>query len=293
MTELPADIKKRIDRFQPIETSGVTLYPILVDDMEEFLRCRAALEFLHQSLPVALMQIPLLTAFFQIEIATSSSAPSAAEQGGEREIKPITFFSDAMVLLCRALRLGHGLTRDQLLEQRVLVLTDTENPTLLREVRFITDEAEVISIRPATWKKLREIIAAQNGVQLEADDANPELVYAERALLAAKAPKIRFDLANKISWVAAMSHADEIEIYDWPILKFERRADVIKRTLDYLMFGIGQSSGMVSFKDGNPVPSPYYEKITDSAAMQPLGEFASGAAQQAVSMARAATQSNN
>ena len=240
MTELPADIKKRIDKFQPIETNGVTLYPILVDDLEEFQRCRAALEFLHQSLPVALMQIPLLTAFFQIEIATSSSAPSAADQGGE--VKPITFFSDAMVLLCLALRLGHGLTREQLLEQRVLVLTDTENPTLLREVRFITDEARVISIRPATWKKLREIIAAQNGVQLEADDANPELVYAERALLAAKAPKIQFNLANKISWVAAMSHADEIEIYDWPILKFERRADVIKRTLDYLMFGIGQSS---------------------------------------------------
>ena len=198
-----------------------------------------------------------------------------------------------MVLLCLALRLGRGKTRDELLSTRVLVITEKDNPTVLREVRFVLDDASVASIKPSTWKKLREIIAAQNGVELEPDDANPELVYAERALLAAKAPKIKFDLSNKIAWVAALSHADETEIYEWPILKFERRADVMKRTLDYLMFGIGQSSGMVSFKDGNPVPSPYYAKITDSYAMRPIEEFGAGAAKRAVENSNTKQQSNN
>ena len=148
MTELPADIKKCIDRYQPIQACGATLYPVLVDDMEEFLRCRPALEFLHQSLPVAMMQIPLLTALFQIEIASAS-----VQETGGLDIKPITFFSDAMVLLCLALRLGRGWTREELLAKRVLVLTDKDNPTLLREVRFVLDDASIVSFKASAWKK--------------------------------------------------------------------------------------------------------------------------------------------
>lgn len=274
MTELPALIKKRIDRYLPIQTEGLTLYPIVVDHMEDFNHCRAALEFMVQSLPVAMQKIPLLSAFFQIELATS-----ALEQDGEG--KAATLFSDALVLLCFALRLGEGLEREQLLE-RVLVITERENPANLVEIRLITDDGEVVVITPAKFTRLRRIIAEQNGAKIPSEDANPQIVNAEREIAATKAAKIIFNHANKVAWVSALSHADEQEIYKWPILKFERRAEVLKRTLDYLTVGIGQASGMVSYKDGNPVPSPYYERETEMLPTQDISTFAAGAAQKAV-----------
>ena len=274
MTELPALIKKRIDRYLPIQTEGLTLYPIVVDHMEDFNRCRAALEFMQQSLPVAMQRIPLLTAFYQIELATS-----ALEQDGEG--KAATLFSDALVLLCLALRLGEGLEREQLLE-RVLVITERENPANLLEIRLITDDGSVVVISAAKFIRLRRIIAEQNGAKIPSEDANPEIINAEREIAATKAAKIIFNHANKVAWVAALSHADEQEIYKWPILMFERRAEVLKRTLDYLTVGIGQASGMVSYKDGNPVPSPYYEREHEVLPTQDISTFAAGAAQKAV-----------
>lgn len=276
MNELPPQIKKRIDRFLPVEKEGITLYPILVDKMEEFTRCRAALEFLHQSLPVAMIQIPLLSAFFQLEIAAS-----AMEQESGETIK-ITLFSDAVYLLTLSLRLGLDMDRDRVLGERVLVVTDRENPTVLTEVDFITDKGEIIKITPGQFGRFKPIIAAQNGVELQPEDANPELVEAERAILAARAPKLNIDPAVRVSWVAAHSHADEETIYSWPILKFERRCEVLKRTLDYLIYGIGQASGMVTFKDGNPVPSPFFGKVQDSVAMRPLSDLANPGAEHSV-----------
>ena len=267
MNELPPHIQKRIDRFLPVEKEGITLYPILVDKLEEFTRCRAALEFLHQSLPVAMIQIPLLSAFFQLEIAAS-----ALEQEGGEAIK-ISLFSDAIYLLSLSLRLGLNEERDEVLGRRVLVATDRENPTILREVDFITDDGEIIKISPGQYGRFKPIIAAQNGVELQPEDANPELVEAERAILAAKAPKLVYDNAVRISWVAAHTHADEEQIYNWPILKFERRCEVLKRSMDYLIYGFGQAAGMVTYKDGNPVPSPIFGKIAESAAMRSLSEF--------------------
>lgn len=274
MNELPPLIQKRIDRYLPLETDGVTLYPIKVDRIEDFSRCRMALEFMQQSLPVAMQRIPLLTAFYQIELATS-----ALEQDGEG--KAATLFSDAIVLLCLSLRLGDGKEREQLLE-RVLVITERENPAALIEVRLITDDGGVIVISPAKFARLRRLIAAQNGAKIPSTDANPEIVNAEREIAAQRAAKIIFNHANKVAWVAALSHADEREIYNWPILMFERRAEVLKRTLDYLTVGIGQASGMVSYKDGNPVPSPYYERESEMLPTQDIAAFAGGGAQKAV-----------
>ena len=274
MTELPALIKKRIDRYLPIQTEGLTLYPIVVDHIEDFNRCRAALEFMQQSLPVAMQRIPLLTAFYQIELATS-----ALEQDGEG--KAATLFSDALVLLCLALRLGEGLEREQLLE-RVLVITERENPANLLEIRLITDDGGIVVISAAKFIRLRRIIAEQNGAKIPSEDANPEIINAEREIAATRAAKIIFNHANKVAWVAALSHADEQEIYKWPILMFERRAEVLKRTLDYLTVGIGQASGMVSYKDGNPVPSPYYEREHEMLPSQEISSFAAGAAEKAV-----------
>ena len=66
--EIPASVMAKIRRYSPIETDGITLYPITVGEYDAFDQARPAIEFVQQSLPVAYVSMPLLQAFYAIEI---------------------------------------------------------------------------------------------------------------------------------------------------------------------------------------------------------------------------------
>lgn len=263
MYELPTKYKKQIQRFLPIEAEGITLYPVTVEYWEEFRSCVPALEFMRRSLPVALMQIPLLDALNQLEIVNSS----AEEKSGFR----FTFFSDTMYALCLALRLGLGMERNRVLAERVRLLPDKEHPENIERIFFIADDGDIFSITPRQYERIRPILAAQNGVKIPSEDENSELIYADKVLRASKAPKLEEDFAKMVAWCAVFSHAEEAEIYDWPLLKFLNRCEVLQRSFDYVIFGTGAASGFVKYEDGPPVPSPYYAK-SESAADRLLTE---------------------
>lgn len=252
MNELPILYKKQVAKFQPIETEGITLYPVTVDDWSEFLPCVPALEFMRQSLPVALLQMPLLNAFYQIEIINSKEP--------ESEGRKITLFSDAIYALCLALRLGCGMEREKVLEKRVRLLPEKEHPENIERVFFVADDGDIYTITPRQFERLRPIIAAQNGVKIHSEDENPELVYADKVLRAQKAPKLEDDLAKMVAWCAALCHAEETEIYGWPLLKFMNRCEVLQRSMDYVIYGIGAASGIVKYENGSPVPSPFFAR---------------------------------
>lgn len=252
MRQLPTKYIKRIRKFLPIETEGLTLYPITVEQWEDFYPCVPALEFMRNGLPVPLLTIPLLDAFWQIEIANS-----APQEGGGARWTP---FSDAVYVLWMALRLGPDTERKKALE-RIFPVPDKNNPATIERVIFQRAEDDfLISVTPRQFERLRPILAAQNGVKLHDETENPELVYADRVLRAAKGPKLDEDLAKRVAWCAALCHAEEAEIYEWPILKFNNRCETLQRTLDYVIFGVGASTGLVKYNDGPPVPSPYYAR---------------------------------
>ena len=48
----------------------------------------------------------------------------------------------------------------------------------------------------------------------------------------------------------------------------------------YLIYGIGENSGMVKYKNGNPCPSPYFRRKQQSLGMMALSEFRRGAEQE-------------
>ena len=144
-------------------------------------------------------------------------------------------------------------------------------------------------ITPAAYDSIRSVIALQNGAEIQPLDANPQLILAERQILASKIPDVKFDIANKIAWVAGRSGKDEEEIYRWPILKFERRAAVLHLELNYLIYGIAQNSGFVKFENGNPCPSPCFEREFDAIPAKMLSSIGNGAAEKAV---RAAEDKN-
>ena len=263
--------KRQVDRYLPVTVEGVTLYPITVADIEAFYSTRAALEFMHQILPVELLRVPLLTALYQLELSLQTQDPGST----------FDLFTKSVLLLALALRLGQGLSDEERIA-RCVVEFDPEKPLELRALRFRREAEGETVITPSMYEKIRPVIAEQNGAEIPPYDANPQLILAERQILSSRIPDLKRDIHNKISWVAAKSGVDETDVYEWPILKFERRATVLQLELNYLIYGIASCSGLVKFENGNPCPSPYFQRDIDELPAKMLSSIGNGAAEKAV-----------
>lgn len=259
MNELPLDIQRSVRRYEPINSNGLILYPVLVSEYEDFLIARPALEVLHQSLPVAFLRMPLLSALYQIDY-------DAVVKG----MQPTGLFSRARLALALALRLGAGKKIAERIET-LRVVVDRRNPQKLLGLRFTKAKSgEEVTISPASYRELRAIIAAQNGVRIESDKANPNIVQAQKDLQAANA-SIDANIDDWLSALAALTGTDESAIEKWPILKLEKRTETYRRILDYLVCGIGETNG-ATWKGGNPVPHPFFRRIRDGNGLfSPLG----------------------
>lgn len=278
MNGLSPEIERQINRYRPVIFEGLTLYPVTVEHYEIFTYCTPALGFMQQRLPAAMLAKPLISVFFEMELAEAHTNKPSGENG-EPEDKPGNLFTRSIIALVLALRLGEGQPMQERLK-RVLPTFDRKTGKKLQSLILITDGGEPIEISPVKFGRLRPVIAAQNGIEIPPLDANPELVEADRAVRMMNAPKLEMVLEDKVSFVALASGADEDEIYDWPILKFNRRSISAERVLSYLIFGIGENSGMVKYKNGNPCPSPYFRRKQQSLGMVALSEFRRGAEQE-------------
>ena len=250
MNELPISIKKRIARYEEITFGELTLYPVRVESYDEFLICKPALEVMHQSLKVKYMRMPLLSALYQMDF-----------EAGLRGETPTGLFSRALLALALSLRLGEG--KEPIERVRLFqIATFREEPTKLMKLRFFDErDGKEKEIEPTEYKKLREIIAAQNGVRLESDSANPDIVQAKKDMGGGGA-NLDYSVDALKSFAAAMSKSDESDIDEWPILKLTRRTETYQTMLAYLVCGIGEASG-ASWKTGNPYPHPIFRRTDD------------------------------
>lgn len=265
MTEIPLQYRTAVDTYQPVNFEGIMLYPIKVRDYEAFGNARPAIDFLQQSLPVRYLSMPLLSAFYAMDVENS-------RQGKE----PDGYFLRAMLFLVLSLRYRPELpVKDRLHEFLSGVYSSADNPTVLKRIEFQQD-GEAKEITPILFARMRPVLAAQNGIELIPTDANPELIEAERDLAELNGPEIDYNLQALLSFVAALSHAEEGEIYDWPILKLNRRRDSYERVLQFLLCGLASANG-VQFKGGNPVPSPIFaRKEQTSNALIDMAAFTKG-----------------
>lgn len=278
MNELPTQIQQRIDRYLDVTSNGITLYPVTVENAHLFHAARAALDVVPRSLPVALISLPVLDAFYQLDLEEKQTT------GRTRGL-----VGSVILLLKLALRLG-AVEDERSLAYGIQILPDEKKPGRLREIVFLTEEGKTIRISPSEFQALRPIIAAQNGVEMPSDTANPEILEAERLMAAKDLKNLDPKLTDKIIFVAQGNGVPEEEIWNWPILKLERHAAVLRRRLDYLAVTTGQMSGMVKFEDGSPVPSPYWARKRGLSSLQSLGAVGNGAAEAAVKNAEARNQ---
>lgn len=83
--ELSRNIKRAADRYEPVETAGLTLWPIRVCEQEEFERARPAIDVIQQALPVRYAVMPLLTAYWVMDLESM-----------ERGEEPVGLFNRAL-----------------------------------------------------------------------------------------------------------------------------------------------------------------------------------------------------
>ena len=264
MDDIPKRIKKQIVRYEPVETDGLTLYPILVDEYDEYLLARSAIEFMQQALPMSMVNMPILQAYYLLD-----------SQSIKDEKIPTGLMARSVLFLALALRIGQGLP----VEKRIgLFRPRVSENGRLKSIMFTPDGEEICEITPAMFQRLRPILAAQNGLTIPEEDANPALVEAEEELAKKKAPNLDLNPESLISSVAALSGVDEKEVYDWPIAKLQSRQRALHRVLDYIICGVGEAQG-TKWKKGNPCPHPFFDRKKEgSAAKVALSEFAGGAA---------------
>ena len=264
MSELPMDIYKAAMRYKTIEVDGLRLYPVLVAGYTDFIIAQPALTVMHQSLPVAMMRMPLLSALYAMDFEAASNG------------KPATgLFSRALLCLALSLRIGDG----KRIEERMSafqVMVDREKPAKLMGLRFVDADGQIKEITPAQYANLRQIIAAQNGVKLEDDKANPDIVKAQQDMASASTMQLDMNIEDWISAISALTGTPEEEIDQWPILKFQRRSESLRRVLDYLVCGFGEMNG-TTWKGGNPNPHPFFAKAMDgNGVLTAMGGSADG-----------------
>lgn len=269
MNELPAKYMKLINRYKPVEVEGFTLYPVTGEHYEEYLIMAEAVGYMQQRLPIDLMSMPILSAFFRMDLQKVMD--------GEQ---PTGLYTGILISLILAMRLAG---KDEDLTEvcgRFQAVTKPDDPMTLKALLYETEE-QAFSITPAQYNSMRKIIAAQNGIEIRDVLENPELVDAEADLAEKGAMKLEPKVTDYIDAAVVLTGLDEDTIYQWPVLKLNRILEMHRRIIDYQVCGIAEGSG-ASWKGGNPVPHPFFAKKRESNALVGIDEWANGAGRQAM-----------
>lgn len=258
------DIRRAIRKYEAINAEGFCFYPITVREYEEYLIAKSSIDAMQQSFPPKYISMPLLDAYYAMEY-------DAINDG--RESTGLLY--RCLLFLALALRLEQGEEAQERVKLFHLAVAP-DNPRKLNALKFDMPDGTRGEITPVQFQKLRPILAAQNGIDLISETANPAIVEAERDINEANAPKLDMRIDTLLSTIAAMANVDEGDIEDWPILKLQNRQKAYQRVLSYMICGIGETQG-TTWKGGNPHPNPFFDKISeDSAGVMPLQDFAGG-----------------
>lgn len=278
--KIPSQYIKAIGKYLPIETDGLTLYPVKVDEYEDFLIAKPALEFMLQTLPVRYASMPLLAAYYALDYDKVSKGEA-----------PVGLYYRALLLLALSMRLGIGQGINDRIK-RFITVCDPKDPSKLKLIRFYINGEELVEITPMQFTKLRTIIAAQNGIELVTESANPELIEAEQDLATRQSAELEVDFYALKATIALWCNCNESDMDEWPILKLLQRQKALQRSINYIICAINEGNG-AKWKHGNPNPSLFYDRIKkENDALMPLKDFAGGAGERAIQQQQANSEVN-
>lgn len=256
----------KIRKGEPITLRGLTFYPIKMSDYEQFLACKDVLLLRMTSLPVKYMAKDYVNALFAMDL------DSHKENGTSRGM-----YERFMRLLYLSLRME---VEDMQKYAGDIVVADIRGELFLKEIKINQSGVEQKIRAGILSSEIRELIAKMNGLELPDENENIALIrdIEERNRMRQKESKVelKYSIPDLISSVAYLSHVSEREINEWTVREFEARRRAIDREKKYMLYGQAEMSGMVTFKNGNPVPSWCYDAEIDEFAnngFEKLGEI--------------------
>lgn len=245
---------------KPIQWNGLTLFPILMKDYQKFLVAQTGLTTQQQTLPAKYVVMRYLEALYALDYDVRADGGPG---GG--------LFSRVLLFLMLSLRLEVEKGEDGQEYLPIGIQTATDNPRKLTALKVRQGEAQA-DITPKNFGQLREILAAQNEIELPDETANAELVQAERDLAAKGSFNLVPDSEALIYSVSVKMQTPVEAIYQWAVRQFVLTERAIDRTTGHLVAALSEASG-AKYKNGNPWPSWKYDREKQSSALVPLAEL--------------------
>lgn len=178
----------------------------------------------------------------------------ALDREGQEEGKETAFLHWALTVLALTSGLEpfeeNGKMRYHLYEVRnekgeiAAIVVGLNNPTILQ----MSDMDEI-----------RKIISAMNVYEIPDEKWNPDLVRAQKYTSTVN-NDIDFNFEDLRYSVALNAGVKPEEIFDWTIRDFLKIQDAIDRKLNYVIYTLASSTGIVKFKKGNPYPTWKYSR---------------------------------
>ena len=235
---------------ESVSCCGLQLFPVTVRDMGIYDACKSALLVRQATLPASYIAMPYLHALYALEMDSGGKAP---------------LFSCMMKLLFLSTRLEPA---------NFIITADKENPARLKRVIVFTQSAPV-ELKPGIFAQIRQKIAQINGDELPDESENPELVEAENDLAAQQQMNLEYSVETMIFSLAAAMNKRPQELLDWTLYEFKKAREAKSRIIRHIICGIGEQSGFVKWKHGNPVPCWYLDRCFEQSALRPLSELSS------------------
>lgn len=254
------ETRKRPSR-EPRECLGLKIYPIFMSDYDTFCVCKGSLLVRQSKLPFQYMIKNYLSALLAMEL--DSIQNNSVSLG---------LFDRLMILTSLSLRIVYD-RRDFI--ERSLKLTCKDGAVEVESITFEQD-GKSVTITPREFSaQIRPMIAEINGLKLPNESDNAELLDAheERMKMLSSKVNLNRNTEDLIATVAYLSHITEDDIMNWTVREFENRMRAIERERKFMMYGQAEMSGMVKFKDGNPVPSLFFDVADDSIGTTKLSEL--------------------
>jgi hypothetical protein len=244
----------------PIEWNGLTLFPILMKDYNRFIIAQMGLTAQQQTLPSKYVVMRYLEALYALDYDVRTNG---GPQGG--------FFSRILLFLMLSLRLEvrKGLDGEEYIP--IGIQTEKDNPRKLTALEVTQGEVSV-EITPQNFVQLREILAAQNEVELPDETLNAELVQAERDLAAKSSLNLVPDSEALIYSVSVKMQIPVEDIFQWTVRRFVLTERAIDRITGHLVAALSEAAG-AKYKNGNPWPSWKYDRDKHSSALVSLAEL--------------------
>lgn len=273
------DIRRAAKTGEPIRFRSLYIYPLTVKDYELLWGCESALTIRLSSLPASYAIMSYPEALFAIAVDGKNVVANGDVVA--RADDWIRFLS----LMCASLHMPL-----QYMKQFISFSVDTRDKRRLNSV-IIRQQAEneeiVEALSVADLIEIRAIIAGINGRRLPDESENAELSKADEDIKSSGGTKLDINIDSLLASVARDQGVRLKDLDGWTIFEFELIRSAIERERRFMVFGIGENSGMVKFPKGNPFPSIFFDKPAESSAVisaSGLTQRLSGAVQETDSL---------